>query len=133
MSVTDENYNAISIETTLYNVYESDRLYLSYVTSDSITIESELLTKRGTNNTATYKLFNFVTSRGYELMLRLYLGINKSETIYNVLVSGKNENDEIIYEGDILPRVTLIASTVSSDLMVTLQEQYILLVMLIVK
>ena len=95
-------------------MYESDRVFLSYRDADYIVNEYELDITRGLNKTIQYTLFKFSQNDGIELPFYTYLRVNRKETVYDVHIFVKDENDEIIYEGDIHSQITVEALTQSS-------------------
>ena len=132
MLVKNDAGTVKSLEQTLYNVYETDRVFLSYRDSGIIR-EYELNIRRETNESIVYTLFNYLQNEGRELLYFTYLRVNRIETVYDVFVIVRDENDDIIYEGDIHPVVTLKAGHYLLGLMVILRKRYISIVMQIMR
>ena len=94
----------------MYNVNATDKLFISYRDSQSATSEYELAVTYEADNSAKYTLFTYKTGFEDVMIENLFKGTSSSETVYDVLVFSKDANDVIIYEDDIIPNVTLVAS-----------------------
>ena len=83
---------------------------MSYRNSESVTSEYELALTYEADNSAKYTLFSYQTEIEDPIIENLFIGATTSETVYDVLVFLKDADDVVIYEDEVIPSVTLVAS-----------------------